>query len=233
MLSALEIIDRGDFDRGLLRLSSEQHAHLIDAPRADTIRASVARQQGRHSAAEPLDRAALTAAARLPESLDRELLIALATFGLAADRLGQTDFGAAQEHLREGRLAAAAWAATGRADPDRFGLDPICLQYWVETEVHLGLDQPLAAVASGRAAVDRARGMSAHAARRVQHIAKSELFAGVACRVAGQPAAAVQHINACHRAALPADLQPLIGPADQEARLLGLKESVQLPMGQS
>ena len=144
-------------------------------PLALTCRASHLRQLGRHTAAEPLDLAAL-AAATDPEARADALV------GLVADAVGRLDRPTAERRL----AAARAELAPG---PDRDGpWRPVVRLAWVTAEVALLGDDPTAAVAAGRIAWRRSQ-----AAMACRHAVKSQLVLGAALEAAGRarPAARI------------------------------------------
>jgi hypothetical protein len=175
-----------------------------------SCRASHLRQLGRHAAAEPLDTAALAAAAD-PESRADALV------GLVADAVGRLDRPAAEQRLAAARAELAAgddrqvrgdgaWRALVRLG-------------WVTAEVALLGDDPTAAVTASRVAWHQS-----HAAMACRHAVKSQLVLGAALEAAGRTRAAARVLRAAAAGADRLDLLPLVWPAHMLlARVLGAR----------
>jgi hypothetical protein len=164
-----------------------------------SCRASHLRQLGRHTAAEPLDTAALAAATDLESRAD-------ALVGLVADAVGRLDRPAAEQRLAAARSELAtgddrhvsgdgAWRAAVRLE-------------WVTAEVALLGDDPSAAVAASRVAWRQS-----HAAKGYRHAVKSQLVLGAALEAAGCTRAATRVLRAAAAGADRLDLLPLVWPA--------------------
>lgn len=164
-----------------------------------SCRASHLRQLGRHGAAEPLDTAALAAAADPDERAD-------ALVGLVADAVGRLDLPTARRRL------AAARDELGQSDVRPSAGDgtwrPAVRLAWVTAEVSLLGDDPAAAVAAAGAAWSRSR-----AAMACRHAVKSQLVLGVALEAAGRARPAARLLRAAAAAADRLDLLPLVWPA--------------------
>jgi hypothetical protein len=183
--------------------------HPVDSLTAST-RASHLRQLSRHAEAEELDQWAL-AAATDPEGRSDALV------GLVADAVGSGDADLARHRLataaaeidpdsppnggagRHGKIhtvgPAAGWRAVVRLD-------------WVRAEVALLSDRPGDAVAAAERAVRRAT-----AAGAPRHLAKSQMFLGVATSVAGEADGAIRLLRLAVNAADARGLVPLVWPS--------------------
>lgn len=194
-LAAQALADRGLFGPALtaaeaiISAASGDGGGLPDAAasssavRALLVKASILRQLGQHSRARGCDGAALTAARTLPAdagrtdglrrdgSPARSLLIRDAYLGLAADAVGAPDAVRARAFL---------------ASADATVIDPPWWSrvrgLWVQAEVDLITDRDARAVA--RDAITLCRAAPGDP---VRYRAKSELFAAIACDVAGDP----------------------------------------------
>jgi hypothetical protein len=154
--------------------------------------ASHQRQLGRHAAAEPLDRLALTTAEDTEARAD-------ALVGLVADAVGRHDLALARDRLS----AATRWvncSDTGWRAHVRLA--------WVTAETALLGSDPGTAVGAGRHA-DR---LSRHAEAR-RHAMKSWLVLGVALDAAGRSRPAARVLRKAAAGAARLDLIPLVDPA--------------------
>ena len=179
---------RGDFieARALVEpLATGARARAIRVASGLTL-GSVLRQTGKHRAALPFDRAALASA-----RTDAERAHAL--IGLAADAIGVGRAAVCGRRLAEAAAVAPIedWRAQVRLD-------------WVRTEHALATGRPNEALMPARRALRRAR---AEKARR--HVAKSQLFLGVALAESGKQHAAERELNAALRGARACGAAPI------------------------
>ena len=144
---------------------------------ASITAASVLRQQGKHAAAERWDRRAFESARS-----DTERSHALT--GLAADAIGRGRVVPCERRLARAELLQVdEWRAQVRLD-------------WVRVEAALTGGRPADGLAAGRRAISRSRAAGAR-----RHLAKSQLFYGVALADAGYPDAARRALAASVRGA--------------------------------
>lgn len=173
---AAAVGDYGFVLRESLPYESGEHRPETDDESLTVIaRASTLRQLGRYPDAQICDQLALEAALTDPVRVAARL-------GLAADAVGHTDPALARQ-----RVAV-------RLPPDRPDLR--VLAGWIRTEIALLEGDPIAAVAAAAGCVEAARGLP-------WHLAKSQLFVGVARLAAGE-AAGADDVRACLAAGYPA-----------------------------
>ncbi len=157
-----------------------------------SCRASHLRQLGRHVEAEPLDQAALAAAADAEARAD-------ALAGLVADAVGRLDLADARARLARADAdrdaGHYAWRASVRLD-------------WVRAEVALLGDDPSAAVDAARGALRLSHTVAAY-----RHIVKSQLILGAALDAAGHPRPAARVLRGAAAEAVQLGLPTLVWPA--------------------
>lgn len=201
--------DLGRFDTAveiLLGIREEQ----LEFAGGRSLIASVYRQIGRHDLAAGYDAQGLQRGRR--DALGR----AMCALGAAADRVGVADLPGACGRLAEARPMVAAvpvvhWALRW--------FDPWLTQAWVDAEVHLLGDEPVAAVEVLEPfARQRPRGVPN--TRWPYERTKTWLFLGVAQRCAGRTEDAVASLQRAASIAADARLAPLLVPAFEQLRSL-------------